>query len=79
MAFEKAAGGAIVRRRAAAGPKGRAQRLAQILLEAVAKKTWGQKRKNSRSVLAPADELDDLVVVARFHRRFGPCEAWKYF
>jgi hypothetical protein len=39
----------------------------------------GQKRKNNRSVLAAADELDDFVAVAPFHGRFGPCGARQYF
>jgi len=36
-------------------------------------------KEEAGSLLSAADELDDLVAVTRFHRRFRPCGAWKYF
>ena len=83
MTFEEAAGGAIAELVHVAVPqhdrKGVRDGWPKCYGKPHGKNISAQKRKNSRSLLAPADELDDLVAVARLHRRFGPCGARQYF
>ena len=82
MTFEEAAGGAIGELVHVGVPQHDQKGVATAgsgTTGSHGKNICGQERKNSRSVLAPADELDDLVAVTRFHKRFGPCGAWKYF